>query len=359
MRSIANRNIKVNIHKFFDNKENVDFLKNELCCEVHIACNFDYMNDTDVDRTKKYIEKLFDILNIPSMTYLPGNLAFFLVLSIFPILTLIGVIASKFSINVDSFIEILNTALPNKVAEILSLYIQGKGFDSNIGVFMIIGFFLASNGTNAIIYASNELYGFPNSDAIRRRVKAILLIIIIILLFIFMLGFVAFGNHILELVLDQINDKVVVNLIRDLFGILKWPFSIFIIFFNVKLIYTITPDWKIMSKYTTKGAAFTTISWILIIKIYSYWVTHFSSYDIFYGSLSNIVILMLMTYIISYILVIGIAINVRSYEYKKEDIAASFQEVATNILIRKVNLALDKYKEKELNKIEQKHSATV
>lgn len=40
------------------NKENVDFLHNELGCEVHIACNFDYMNDTDIDRTQKYISNL-------------------------------------------------------------------------------------------------------------------------------------------------------------------------------------------------------------------------------------------------------------------------------------------------------------
>ena len=40
------------------NKENVDFLNEELGCEVHIACNFDYMKDTDLDRTKLYIEKL-------------------------------------------------------------------------------------------------------------------------------------------------------------------------------------------------------------------------------------------------------------------------------------------------------------
>ena len=92
-----------------------------------------------------------------------------------------------------------------------------------------------------------------------------------------------------------------------------------IIGFNVKLIYTITPDWKIMSKHTTKGAIFTTISWILVVQIYSFWVNHFSRYDLFYGSLSNIIILMLMIYIISYILVIGIAINVKSYEYKIED----------------------------------------
>ena len=40
------------------NKENVDFLKNTLGCEVHLACNLDYMEDTDIERTKRYIEKL-------------------------------------------------------------------------------------------------------------------------------------------------------------------------------------------------------------------------------------------------------------------------------------------------------------
>ncbi len=40
------------------NKENVMFLKSDLGCEVHIACNFDYMQDTDIARTEAYIEKL-------------------------------------------------------------------------------------------------------------------------------------------------------------------------------------------------------------------------------------------------------------------------------------------------------------
>ena len=48
---------------------------------------------------EKYLKNLYDIIITPSMSYLPGNIAFFLVLSIFPILTLIGVIASKFSIS--------------------------------------------------------------------------------------------------------------------------------------------------------------------------------------------------------------------------------------------------------------------
>jgi len=273
----------------------------------------------NIDKFKSYIKKLYEIITSPSMSYLPGNLAFFLVLSIFPILTLIGAIASQFSINIDSIVNSINAAFPDDVANVLGSFIQGKGFDTNIGIFMILGFFLASNGADAIILASNNLYGFPNSGYLKRRLKAVFIIMLIIMLIIFMLGFLAFGNHILGLALSHIKDKNLVDIIYKLFNILKWPFSIFVIFFNVKLIYTIAPDWKIMSKHTTRGALFTTIIWIVVIQIYSFWITHFNNYDIFYGSLSNIVILMLMTYIISFILIIGIAINVKTYEYKVED----------------------------------------
>lgn len=40
------------------NKENVEYLRNDLGCEVHIACNFDYMDDTDEERTKIYLDKI-------------------------------------------------------------------------------------------------------------------------------------------------------------------------------------------------------------------------------------------------------------------------------------------------------------
>ena len=40
------------------NKENLEYLKNNLNCEVHVACNFDYMDDTDETRTREYIAKL-------------------------------------------------------------------------------------------------------------------------------------------------------------------------------------------------------------------------------------------------------------------------------------------------------------
>lgn len=40
------------------NKENIDYLKKIKGCDLHIACNFDYMEDTDVVKTKIYIKKI-------------------------------------------------------------------------------------------------------------------------------------------------------------------------------------------------------------------------------------------------------------------------------------------------------------
>lgn len=40
------------------NKENLVFLKDTLNCEVHVACNFDYMEDTDEKRTIAYVQNL-------------------------------------------------------------------------------------------------------------------------------------------------------------------------------------------------------------------------------------------------------------------------------------------------------------
>lgn len=40
------------------NKENIDYLHNDLDCEVHVACNFDYMDDTDIKRTEEYVKRI-------------------------------------------------------------------------------------------------------------------------------------------------------------------------------------------------------------------------------------------------------------------------------------------------------------
>lgn len=264
--------------------------------------------------TKRYIKKLIRIIKKPELMILPGHLAFFLVLSIFPIITLCGFVASSFNISLQNVIDLMNEVLPGEVNNLLIPYIIGSGMDFHIGFSILVGYFVASNGAHSIIVSSNTLYEIPHSNYVKRRIKALFLTILLVMLFVFTLFVLAFGNSILKFVLSMNFFGSFGDTIYYLFLLLKWPIAIIFIFIMIKFIFTISPDETIKSKYTTKGAFFTTFAWIVSSFIYSYYVLNFSHYDIFYGSLSNIIIMMMWIYILAYSLVIGIAINVQSYK---------------------------------------------
>ena len=68
-----------------------------------------------------------------------------------------------------------------------------------------------------------------------------------------------------------------------------------------------------------KGALFTTIGWIIVTAIYSFYISHFANYQMFYGGISTIIVMMIWIYFLSYILVMGIAINQANYSIDKKN----------------------------------------
>jgi len=252
------------------------------------------------------------------MRILPGQLAFFFVLSIIPLIAMIGGIASIFSISMETIEKLILNSFPKDAASLLIPIISGKGLNVNIVIFFISAFILASNGTHSMIIASNTIYKFKNKDYITRRVKAILMTLILVSLLVFVLLVPAFGDLLVAFINNFINNDYVIKLINFLYQILKYPVSLLLIYFNIKLLYVIAPDDRIKSETTTIGSLFTTIMWIIVTEVYSIYIEVFAKYDIFYGSLSNILILLLWVYILSYIFVIGMALNSTSIKNEKD-----------------------------------------
>lgn len=265
-------------------------------------------------KIKNYFKKLFEILSKPEMSILPSNIAFNIILAIIPLLTIIVLIASSFDISIDLVTKLVKSIMPTQVSNVIIDVISGKGFDTNIGISNVIAFFLASNGTLAIINASDTLYKIENNDKIKKRVSSLVILVIIIMLLLFLAIVPIFGENILNLlhkarILDIYIDEIII-----IFNILKWPLTLFTIYFNIKLIYTIAPSKKIKSKETTIGATFTTLMWIIATVIFKFYLTYFARYDILYGNLSSIIIMLVWCYFLSYIFVLGMAINVSQKE---------------------------------------------
>lgn len=269
---------------------------------------------------KSYLKRIFNLITRPEMKILPGQLAFFLVLAIFPLLTLLGYVGSQMIFLFEPLIDTVGKIVPENVMQIILPFIQSSHITGNVLFFMIIGFILVSNGTYSIIITSNELYNIKNDDYIKDRVKAFFMIILLMFLFIFIFVVLAYGNIIIEKILDLDALSSISSHIYLVFVLLKWPIAFVLIFWILKIIYTISPDEKISSKYMNKGALFTTVCWIVTTSIYSYYVSHLANYTLFYGSISGIIVMMIWIYILTYIFVMGIAINADEYNrFKKQN----------------------------------------
>lgn len=267
---------------------------------------------------KNFLNNFFTVLKRPEMLVLPGQLAFFFILSVVPMLTIISYGVASFNLSLDVVEKFITNSFGNEITQLLVPEISNPSMSYGLVFTLILGFFFASNGASSIIITSNTIYGIEDKGFVRRKIKAIIMTLFLVILFLFILLVPLFGETIIKIAenINATSKDSVASIIRILNGPISW----FIIFFFIKIVYTMAPDKKIPSNRTTYGALFTSIGWILSTAIYSFYINNYANYSLFYGGLSNIIILMLWTYLLAFIFTIGLALN-----YRKDELGETFE----------------------------------
>ena len=267
-----------------------------------------------MEKARDFIIRIFGYLQRPELRILPGQLAFFIVMTIIPILALIVTISAALSISTDTIRIAISESIPKSLADILNSIIVGNGISFNIVVFYFSALLLASNGTYSMINVSNEIYKIEPKNILSRRLKAIIMIFIFVGIMIFLFAVPLFGSTISQIFINATGNLNVVLVLNKILSIIKYPLMLILLFFTIKLVYVIAPDAEIPGRTTNKGALFTAIGWVLSTEIFSFYLEKFASYDAFYGSISNILVLLLWIYLLSYIFVLGMIINASVYK---------------------------------------------
>ena len=323
-------------------------------------------------RKRNFFKRFWDAFWRPEMLVLPGQVAFFLFLSLVPTITLIGYACSYINISNDLIFNLITKSIGREFSEILTPILTSTEITPAFFITLGVGYFIASNGMSSIIVASNTIYGIKDSGFFKRRLKALIMELIIVILLLFVLLVPLFGDSIINL-LHYINiDSESTEVIVKLLSILQGPISWLIIFMFIKIIYTMAPDKKVPSNSVNGGAIFTTILWISITALYSYYINNFANYSVFYGSLANIVVLMVWVYFLSFVFVIGMAMNFREEQEKtgiidvqrvieesansapvmEDEKTARIPDLTKEIPVDKIKEELDKSKKKKTKKEE-------
>lgn len=267
------------------------------------------------EKIKGTIKNNVSLMKTPLMSILPGQISFFVVLSIIPLASVLVMIISKLSFNYISITNFVANYLPSAISSvILSIFEEQKVGVFDI-VFIVSAFYLATKATHSIIIASTQIYNGKQRDFVRTRIKAILILIIFVLLVVAVTVVIALGGRLVNYLGEN---NAIYPVAYWTYKILKWPFAFFMIFFTVKVIYTVAPNVNIPSNSVNKGALFTTVVWVASTFVYSFYLTNFANYSKFYGNLSNIIILMFWIYWLCYIFVYGMTLNEHTLSEKNE-----------------------------------------
>ena len=262
---------------------------------------------TNKKHLRSFFSKVYEIILRPEMNFLPGQLAFSVLLSFVPIISILSAIGSSFGINIQLVSDFLNKIFSSVKFDLIIPTIFGQEVSIKYISVIVIMFYIAANGANSIIIASNQIYNIKQNNYFKRRMKAIIMTLMLCILYIFVLLVPLLGQKIISS-FDYFDLE---HIIKPIITIIRGPITWIIIYFFVKSIYVIAPDKEVNHKGVNLGALFTTVFWLLATYLYSGWINNFTKYDVYYGSLSNIAILMLWLYWLSYIFVIGLCLNVK------------------------------------------------
>ncbi len=271
-----------------------------------------------IKKAKDVLKRLFHILGRTDMLVLPGQLAFFFVLATVPTITLIAYGASLFNVSIDFISNFILKAFGSDIAALIVPMFDDLHVSWSLLIPLLVALYAASGGASSIIVTSNQLLHFENSSFLKRKIKGLIMTLILIALIVFLLLVPAFGDKFIEMI-EYVNmNQTVTNTIVFIINLSKGPVSWLVIFFLIKIIYTIAPDRRLPSSYTTKGSLFTTFGFVIVTYIYSFYVNKVAHYDLVYGGLAHFVVLMIWFYLIAYIVTIGIAINAEDLESRKK-----------------------------------------
>ncbi len=276
---------------------------------------------------KSYCADIFRLMRKPVVSVLSGHLAFFFLLSAIPIILLIGIAANTFSFSIDSFISFLQQSLPASTSELVIPLFSGRALNINIVFLLLSALYLISCGTNSIIMVASNIYDVK-TNFYKNFIKSFLITLLLLFLFVFLIIVLIVGSKFLLILSELPNMNIISDNSVKIFNYIKWPISIIVIYFTLKIIYVLAPNKSINIKSVTKGSLFTTGLWIVFTAIYSLYSMNISPYTTYFGSAASIVVLMIWIYFMAYIFVIGMIINA----IEEKNSYVDLEKTLTNII---------------------------
>ena len=264
---------------------------------------------------KEFLKNLKDEYTRDRIGDVAGSLTFFSVLAVFPFLLFLVALMSLVldPAKAQEVVSQLSKVAPGQVTQILGERLKALASQNNVGLLTLgaaAALFSASSGIVALMTALNTVYGVEEKRPFW-KVRG--------LAFLVTIGAAVFG--ILSALIALAAPAVAHWVGGPLGTAISWlrlPTAGVLMMFLWAVLYYVLPDVEQEFKFITPGSVVGVLIWVLASFGFSFYVSHFASYDATYGTLGGAIVLLMWMWISAQVLLIGAEINA-IVEHKSPD----------------------------------------
>jgi membrane protein len=250
-----------------------------------------------------------------------SSISFNFFLAIFPSLIFLFTIIPFVPIEnfQQTLLDLIRDLVPQSTYETIretveDIVIRPRGGLLSIG--FLLALYFSTTGIHSLMGAFNSTYhAIETRTWIRQRLISTLLVFIISILLIISISLMTFGTAFLSLVLPK--QLWTSTIYAGFILFLKWLVILLTLFFTISFVYYLAPAKKRHFRFISAGSSLATILMILTTLGFNFYVDRFSRYNVLYGSIGTLMIVLLWIYFNSFSLLIGFELNASIYNAKK------------------------------------------
>lgn len=283
----------------------------------------------DVTTKKGFGKELAKRIREMDVTGLGAQLAFFFLLSIFPLLLFLITLLPYLNLSKEQVYDFLVQIMPAEIYVLIEETLNEILTTQNTGLLsfgIIATVWSASLGMDALIKSLNFSYGVEeNRPLLVSRGMSIVLTILMIFILITALVLPIFGHQIGLFIFTYLGQE---EGFLELWSAIRFIIPSLIIFIVCAVIYWVAPNIRLDLKSVLTGAVFTTVGWLILSYGFSIYINNFGNFSATYGSIGGIIILMLWLYLSAMLLLIGGQVN--AVMQGRRDILATHKKTRTS-----------------------------
>lgn len=260
------------------------------------------------------LKKIYHFCRNFSIAYNRKNLsdyaasaAFFLFLSLIPLLMLLFAVLPYTIVDEQQILNIVLNYMPDSLGDFLSstineIYVRSGGI---ITISILVTLWSAGKGMQSLIRGMNSINEIEEHRGyIIIRCMACLYTVIMLIAVIIMMVLMMFGRELFHIALHYVPSLISV---KTLYLILRYPISAVFLWIIFDVLYCFVPSKKQKIVAQLPGAFFSAIIWLLASWLFSVYLKYFDFST--YGSLATIIIVMIYMYMMMYIMLLGTYLN--------------------------------------------------